>query len=297
MTLAVAIRISDFRESPERAVRSVLAHKDRISELHFIHPTYREGDELYPGWLQNDAVKLGPILVHFDATLNGANFGPQVTQVIELAPSTELCLGAFEQVKQLTKSAQIHQNHIAISTGTIFRGLVNPWYGFAVVMTVIDWIWNRTIGWNRLIQSNDIHVRFLMRKGKRAFLPEPTFSSIYPRQYGANVARTQPDSVLWLLNTHSNLKLGWWIVLFSPIWLFLTLSWVSVVSGAIFAQSLVLGSWVGSAWMVQSLMAHLICANYLQMPYAWVYHLLFPAYFAAFPFYLIYSRLYIPQRK
>jgi len=307
--IVIAIHITGFSESPISAIRGILANKSRVNEVRFIYPSYQDDKtSMYPEWSEHrKELEDANVGVYFDATLNADNLS-NGSVVVEVPPYCELKLGAFESISKEIGNANMAQTHFALSTSTKLRKF-SLLYGFLVVLTVIDWLWNRFYEHNKLVQYTDVRGRFLLRKGQRRFLPkENEFtwrlwnSQVMPKVYAGDTAILSPPPpvsgwsyIVWLLHTHKHLGMGFWIAPFSAIWGFLSISWFTMLWNAIIYRSFWLGGYATSIWAIEICISFLICGHYIRLDYKNVFYVLFPVYFMLFPFMLMYSKLTTPQ--
>lgn len=282
--ISAVIKISPFNESPKRAIQSIISNLNYVKDVHIIHPGYTAPDCMYDGWSE-DRKSLATKAVLIEADLNASNFDPECL-VVEIPPTCELKLGAFNILLEEGKCAKSHQTHLALSTRTILPGN-SLFYGFFVVLFTIDWIWNRLFEFNKLIQYNDVKGRFIIKKGKSVHFPERSFTwriwnaETIPKVYTKHASVLETSIVRTLYN---HLYLGWglWIFILFPIWIVVTLVFLSM-QGSVYAILM---------WITMSTLAFLTTKDYLVMGAGMKLFsiLAFPFYFIASPLLLVYAK-------
>lgn len=296
--LAVAIHLSAFEPDCSEAIKGILANRDQVKEVHFIYPSFEdEGTSMYRGWAKDRTeLEQSHVRIFFDAKINPENL-KEASVVIEVPPTCRLKLGAFESIREQIKTADATQTHFALATKTDIKGF-NIWLGFLVVMTVIEWLWNRVFERNKLIQYTDVRGRFLIRKANKFLLPEESLSSwriwnanVMPKVYAGDTAVLKGLDIFARLYHHRYFGMGLWLIPFLVIWGMLTLSWTTMIGTAIHYRSLWMGTYALSIWTVEVLISLAICGYYIQNRYNSLFYLLFPVYFMAFPFILVFSKL------
>lgn len=307
---AVAVTISGYAESAQRAVHGVLLNRDKVKQLHFVYPAYQSDTEsMYAEWPKDRvALEKAGIQVFFDATLDAKYFNSDTDSVIEINPYCELKSGAFATIQSTLKATSHEQTHVALATATKLNRF-SLWYGFIIVLTVIDWLWNRIGEHNKLMQYTDVVARFIVRKGQVASLPRPSVSwrlwnpHVVPKIYAGETALNCPPEseegfqyTSWLLYTHKHLGFGLWMFPFALAWFVLSSSWFGTFYSVLFTRSLVMGTYAMGTWLMEITVAWLICGHYLQLNYKNVFYVLFPFYLLAFPFFLLYCKMSTPQK-
>jgi len=297
--LAVAIHLSRLEPNCREAVQGILANRDQVKELHLVYPSFEdEKRSMYNGWLEDrEALEKSHVCVSFDAKLNPDNL-TGVGTVVEVHPTCRLKLGAFESIRQQISSANAVQTHFALATKTQVDGF-SIWYGFLVVLTVMEWLWNRVFERNKLIQYTDVRGRFLVRKANCHFLPSESLawwrvwnSNVMPKVYAGDTAVLKGCNMFARLYNHRYFGIGLWLVPFLVIWGILSLSWTSMIYAALQYRSLWVGGYALSIWAVEIMLCLLICRHYIHnSKYDTLFYVLFPVYFATFPFILVYSKL------
>jgi hypothetical protein len=304
--LSAVIRISNFGESPEPAVKSIIANKDRFKEVHFIYPSFQSEEEsMYLGW-KDDKINLGEhIRVLFHVMLHAHLLDPDCI-IVEIPPNCEMKQGAFTKIQNIMRSLDTKQNTCSLaSTNSLPQG--SFWVGFFIILNVIETIWNRLFERGKLIEYTDVKAYFLLKKGKVAYFPDSggyLFNSgTVPKVYSDGTAVLKQnfasvyEHLMWRLHNHANLKLmGLWIFPYSINYFILAISWPAILRGAIAFDNVYFASYVLLVYFVEVIFSYWIGSYYIKTPKRLVYSLLFPIYWALFPWILIYARLTVPQK-
>jgi hypothetical protein len=304
--LTVVIHITNFGESPELAVKSVIANKGLFNQLHFIYPAFQtEEESMYSNWLLIDKPNLNGVDVFFHVLEHAKNYSPE-SIIVRIPPNCEVKSGGFSSIKNAMKHANEKQSQFALSPVTVFNRF-SIWTGFFIVLMLIETFWNRIFERGKLIEYTDVKAYFVMKKGKTQFFPDERGGgwifnpTVIPKSYagGTCVLRPFDDGYLmWKLHTHTNLKLmGYWILFYIPIYFMLAISWPSVLWGAISFSNIYFASYVISVWIFEVIVSYWVGSYYISCPKRIVYSLLFPVYWFFFPYVLIYARLTVPQKS
>jgi hypothetical protein len=159
--LAGVIEISKFKESPERAVKSVLAHYKKFRELWFVSEQVTNESVLYENW-SKDLNKLREfnIEIGFATTLKECQNKIKATLCLEIPPTCsfkdkEALNQLFVRVNSMKKQKYVQRRH-AIQLKTEFDGKFSPWYMFVCLVFVLDW-------WRHVFSRFTFHTREHLR--------------------------------------------------------------------------------------------------------------------------------------
>ncbi len=298
--ISIVIHITESAESARFAVKSIINNIDLIHSVHFIHPAYdTDKTSMYKGWTE-DRISLAGTPIYFHPEMRSSDFESSI--VCEIPPFCELKKGPLKTIEKRLRHSSHSQNHCILSTVSIYEGF-SVFYGFLLVLQVIDWIWNRVFENNKLIQYTDVIARQVIRKGQKKFLPTERFSwrlwnsEVIPKIYCKESAlkfgsMSSYETLKWRLYTHKNLTFGLWIFLYFPIYITTALPWVSMT----FFGANVLVQIVVLLWIIEFILTWLVCKDYVKMRAVFVYAALFPVYWVFFPFFLIWSKLSVPKK-
>ena len=220
----------------------------------------------------------------------------------------DMTANQINKIQNMMKSVNTKQHTCSLaSTSSLPQG--SFWVGFFVILQVIESIWNRIFERGKLIEYTDVKAYFLIKKGKIAQFPEAggyLFNpGVIPKVYSDGTAVLQQQSfasvfeyLMWRLHTHANLKLlGLWIFPYFINYFILAISWPAILRGAIAFDSFYFASYVVLVYLVEIIVSYWIGTYYIKTPKRLVYSLLFPLYWALFPWVLIYARLTVPQKR
>jgi hypothetical protein len=301
MSIAAIIIISDWNESPRTAIKSVVSNRKYVKELHIVFPAFDEQreKELYQDWMKDKEILLqSDIKVQFDAVLKVEYYDDPKLLLVEIPPNCSMKLGDFELLSSRAKQCNEQQTHLGIGA-TLNLGSFSLWYGYLVILSVMEWFMN--VWFNRkLYQYTDIRARFVMTKGEFKFLPleHNILSSIWnpytmKKEYGN--ATIEPGNMSpkqltqWVLWSHQTFKFGLWILTYIPIYVFLTISWLGVISTFINFSWIITTTSV-SMWIVEFLVSYLIARNYLKVNQLVILCMFFPVYWITFPLVLVWGK-------
>jgi hypothetical protein len=288
--ISIVIKITGFSESPRRAISSILKNLDKIRDVHIIYPNYSSDDEsMYKGWKDDKKIITAAAkAVFIEPSLDSKNFDSDDI-VVEIPPNCELKSGAFSIIENEMKNAKPNQTHLGLSTVTKFSGF-SLWYGFFIVLYTIDWIWNRLFERNKLIQYTDVKARFIIKKGKVTHFPEKSIVwrfwnvDTIPKIF-TETAVIEGGNIIAVLNNHSYMTIGLWLLIYGPIWFVVSTAMLSM-PGSVYSISM---------WIFGSTLAWLTTKDYVKLTGSLFYVLAFPFYFILFPILLIYSKNTVPK--
>jgi hypothetical protein len=278
--------VFELTSSPKQLIASLIANKADVEALYIVYPDY-DGNPIYPEWARDEAV-LG-VPVYFVAT-----FDPKTVDgiIVNVPANCELKLGAFESIRQHMSRATESQTHFAL-TPHVRCETHSLFYGFLFIMQTIDWIWNRIYERNKLIQTSDVQARFVIRKGRRSFVPEPKFiwrfwnTAVIPKVQTSSAVlhlRNGWSDVVTTLKYHSHQGFGLWLIPYLSTYLVLAVTWNAFVYNGVMAPYTI------GMWLAEILVCYLICSAAFTAPRAYIYYLLFPVYWLLYPFVLIHAR-------
>lgn len=302
MSFTAVVHITGFDENPHNAIKSVIANVNEFAKLLVVFPGYDPSVPLYKDWPEdskyleehNTEIMIVPKL-SVDYV--------QSDSVMEIAPYCALRPGGIEILRRQMKETPVDVTHFALSPVTTLPDY-SPFYGFLVVMQLLNWFRSRIFERGKLYQYDDVRVRHIVQIGKVRHLPERQFVWRYWntgcafRLYGGETAiisppadRTGYDYVMWALYTNSTMCFGWWML---PFVAFL---WVPLVLPAYGLLKLNVDSiWILGVWFTEFILSLFITKHTVRMPNAAIYCFLFPVYWILFPFTLIYAKNLVPQR-
>jgi len=286
--LSVGIVINNDEESPENAIKSCINNKKYIAETRLIYPQYLGGNhpELYSGWSE-DKDKLN---IKIDAKLDVNNFAENAQIIVEIPATCVMTMGDFDNLCKQAESCSESQTQFGLSTGVETSSL---FVGYMIIAFVLEWFFNMFAMGGKLLLNRDIRARFVVSKGPFRYIPNDHSYLWYirntavRRKESGNAVIKDAD-VFSLLKNHNLFKLGFWIFPYFTIWLFLSLSWLSIfffsMNGWIF-----FGSGIGF-YVTEVLISFLIARNILQNLQL-LHCLLFPIYWTTFPLFLIVAKI------
>lgn len=274
---------------PRKIMGSIISNVKYVKDVYIVYPEY-DGKPLYQGWNEDlEALKNANVAYYFSASIVVKEFKDS-SIVVEVSSDSELKLGAFETIHQEMSRANEAQTHFALSPDMDCGAGFSPLHGFLVIMLTIDWFWNRIFERNKLIQSYDVQARFILKKGKRVFLPERSFiwrfwnSSVIPKVRTHSAVTHVGDDVLQLLGTHAHQRIGLWLFPYLAVYLVLTFSWSTMI---LYQQML---PYAIGIWVAEIAVSFMICNGRMRTANNRLYFVLFPIYWVMYPFFLIHAR-------
>lgn len=297
MKFSVVISVSSYEEDIGSVCTSVLNNKQFVKDVHIIHPTFKGNEQHNKLYL--DQLRSNGIQVKRDASYDPANFDNSDV-ILWIPPYCEMTLGDFNELQYRANTANEKQTHFGLGTTYTLPGF-SIFYGYISVMMVIQWVMN--VFWNhrKLYFFSDIRGYFLINKGNHKFIPSE-YSYLW-NIWNPNVMRKNYKNATiyheqkressysftkWLI--YHNLPFGLWILIFLPIWGFISLSFVSLVANFVFQYNwIVTVSGVGF-WILEFIISCLIGFSYSKNNFTLIYGLLFPIYWVMFPAFWLWSK-------
>ena len=302
MSFTAVVHITGFNECPENAIKSVVANVNDFSKLLIVFPGYEESNALYKDF-DADKAYLEEHDTEIQVVPKLSIDYIQSPSIVEIPAYCRFKPGGMEMVRRQIVEAPDSVTHFALSTVTSLSDF-SPFYGFLVLMEVINWIRSRILERGKLYQYNDVRIRHVVQCGKRRYLPERQFiwrlwnNGCAWRLYGGETAVMAPptnragyDYVMWALYTNTSMGLSPWLLLFLGQWLlFLLPAWGLVIKWNI--DSL----WILGVWCIEILCTAMVTQNYMKIKAGVIFSILFPVYWILFPFTLVYAKNLVPQR-
>jgi hypothetical protein len=291
------IPLSDLNESPEIAIKSILAHKKYAKDVKVVYAGYSgEDHSLYNGW-HEDKKKLN---IQVIPILDLKYFDNDTALVVEVPPFAQMYLGDFENLeKQSQESTSLTQTQFSLGT-TLTSQYSSILYGFLMIMTVMEWFINRLWYNGKFIQNTDIRCRFVVTKGVTRHIGND-YSYVWNilnrevkrKQYSNAIIDVGINNqvVNWILSKHKMFSFGLWILAYVPFYIFVSLSFSSMVLYS-WSPWIVVGAGSG-IWLFEILISFLICRSYCKIPYLLAYCIMFPLYWITFPYALLYFKFSI----
>ena len=283
MSLSIIINISN--ESPKPAIKGILNNLKLIKSVHFIYPNYQnDAESMYPEWPADLKILTDAgISVHFEPFLNASNFDASFP-IVEIHPFCLLKMGAFETIVDTMKHSKRHELHFSMRPVTSVGGGKSGWYGFFIILFMLDWICRRT-----MIHVTKIHSMFVLKKGDVQYFP-PESSGWFPCRERSNTIKEQSTDFAelqmtsdYLIPLLKNIRFfGLWLFLYVPVYFsifFPFLFFVNLATYAATCYALVCG------------IAHLTTQGSIKMKHQVLITLISPIYFILFPFLLIHAKV------
>lgn len=309
MSFTAVIRLTGFNENPHRALVSIEENKYAFSDVVIVNPFYVSDQRMYPNYVEDKAAIEAP----YDLG-NGNMRVVTVTQVeefnvahckgyyvLEIPPHCEFKRGAVELLHTQVGKSTVHQTHLGLSTSTLFQDF-SIMYGFVVICQVMSWYWTRIWERGKLYQYTDLRCTAILQRGKTRFVAPSQFSwrfwnnGCIPVMYGAEVAICKPQQrgweyVVWLLHTHTNFTWGLWLFPYSFFYIIYSLAGLGLFYYRNWDSFYML-----AVYFVEVVSTVFICQSYTNLRHIMFYALMFPLYWIAFPFILVFSKSYVPQQ-
>lgn len=282
MSLSIIISISN--ESPKPAIKGILNNLKLIKSIHFIYPNYQnDAESMYPGWSADFKVLTeAGISVHYEPFLNASNFDASFP-VVEIHPYCLLKMGAFETIVDTMKHSRRHEMHFSMQPVATLTG-VSGWYGFFIILYMLDWICRRT-----MVYATRIHSMFVLKKGDVQYFPPETSSwwqicrekSTIRGQF-TEFADLQMSSNYLIPLLKGVRFFGFWLFLYVPIYLSIFFPFLFFVN---------LATYAATCYALLCGIAHLTTQKTVRMKHQVFITLISPIYFILFPFLLIHAKV------
>lgn len=259
MSIALVLRISDDIKEADQLIASIpdvhqifVVHSERHN---FNNPRILVVPELYPKEVEAD-------------------------WLVEVPPYCALSAGTMDTINRTIAEMSLNETHFAISTTVVTSGW---WSGFLTIALMIETFWNIWFRWGKLYSYHHIRGTAMMRKGPIKFFP-PNSSGWITNWHAKRIipsknALIKPPSPDLLLHETLNLKIGWWLFIYIPLYAYALYNVsVTISSQSIFFVAIFYWAWVYLlfGWV------HLF-----HMRQSWLSFLLMPFYYIVFPFYLM----------
>lgn len=326
MSLAAIIYISEFKENPQNAVKSVLENKDRFSEIHFVFPGYVEGNALYDGWeADKNTLNEHEITIFHDHFLNKETIDTEY--IVEIPPYCFVKKAGIEKLQDAIRNCTEVETHFGLATGIKTQEGFSIWYGYLLVLSFFFAIWSH-FERNKFFQSTDVRVTAIVRKGKHKYIPSlPSMYKYIKKDQvkpliepdDASVALLEPNIsgrryIWWTIRTNPYLNMFWlrclpmikpWMVFFLFYWIASFWSCVEFIKMCLyFARIRVIEGYnpwsVASAAFLTVWVFHwitVLVASTSRYKFKWQFYITFltPLYTLTFPIVALYARLMNPK--
>jgi hypothetical protein len=243
MQVSIVIPIKE-KECSRVAVCGIINNLKSIKDVHFIYPNYQnDAESMYKEWsLDRKTIEDGGKTVHFEASLEAENFDAGCP-VVRIPPYCELKLGAFKAIEETALRASKNDMHFALvpKCNVSTTSIANV---FLIVTFMLNWI-HSLFYFSKLVQSTDILVSFVVKKGKHQFFPtEPNCgfalsSGIISRvpidSMGMLHIPSGWEGLRWVLRNHLNFKFGLWMLGFIPLYLACTFPIIFILDLSFYA--------------------------------------------------------------
>lgn len=313
----VVIRITNHEENPKKAIQSVINNAQLFKNIHIICPFY-DGNTL--PFEEYEAMRFSlsesGIKIYLCAELDANKLSDEL--VVELSPYTIIKTGGFDELTKIHKELQRTDNTTVTQFGIcptiyvpeqdVIPDLLDSilGYGFFLVTLFIDVLW-RIYYRDKYYIHTDVKATRICAMGTQKFLPKvdgfitkfwnrlqlPTSSvassMVVPlrNMRGFKFAR-------WNLNLHPKQRIGFWMVTFVLVYFWVSYPWWNFFSVFQYVHRPFFHPlWLTLYIMITSMM-YISTAYYTNIPHQFLLCMLHPIYFALYPIFWVYSKLYRP---
>lgn len=231
------LTISEFNESPELAIKSVLRNAKFFAALHIVQFGYSDSKPLYKDWASDcEALTALGLAPQWHSTLDPTKLKKQA--VIYLSGDVDVLEGAMVILYEDMIRGAGHYDHYAVSTSVNLnskehnnwrnaaRWLDIPWYGFLLVILALDTL-RYVFSFRKYHCTIDLRAQTIVTEyphyahlsGNRwwAWL---FFTRICGVKWGGKALQQKPSAstgglshVLRTIKTHNHMGFGiWWII-------------------------------------------------------------------------------------
>lgn len=196
--------------------------------------------------------------------------------IVEIPSYCTFSIATMDTIRHTIDSAQIYETHFAFSTQIDTVRPVGLAIGFTMIALMIEMIWNWLFRWNKLYAYHHIRVTAVMRKGPHAFIP-PNPSGWFANWHVRRIVPAKNTKVAdtLLLRETLNLKLGWWLFIYLPLYVpAVTSMYTIILTRNVFLLN-------GIYWAML-----FVCGYLAPIRVPWWTTLCTPFYFVAFPFFI-----------
>jgi len=322
--LTAAVRITDFRESPENAIKSVLTYPSYFTRLTIVDLAYDPETEYYEGYTDDvaDLEKLHQIQVSVCDKLRVEEIDTKY--ILHVHPQCSFKRGALDRLLDMVDKSNPQQTDFSLASGTKLDTF-SVWYGYFLFIAFWTFLWAR---WehHKMSRNVDLRLQAVITQGKHSYtqpwqLRNYLFNPhVHPRETPTDmsVAIIKPEisgfHYLWsFLHNHQYFGVSWfywipivriWMLLFTVYWfwtlgsifelskIFVALvGWLIGTPGAVASIS---GIWT-MVFLIGNVLSYMIIvvssATFYLFPFQFHLIPLFPLYVLTFPLVLAYSRL------
>ena len=282
MSFTAVIRISEFDESPTRALDSILENKSKFAKVLIITTNKTTVNKKYT-----------PLDIEQKPSLKVVDVPTGC--VFEVPPGSKFTPSTIEKTEAKIETSSFEKTVFHIPTTTTVKPTPIYWsvYGFILVSHVLQWVrqW-----WDKgMYERDDIVARLVITKGTKRVISTPNAYNVDTYIDDDSATIVAKDGLFRHIKTHRNYGLGWWVLW--TLWLSTCVffTFVVIASGTIHPRVLAIA--IRLIVVCYSCILQLLSYKYIHIPGKVVFMACFPVYLMMFPFVVFYYRLKIKQRE
>lgn len=291
------IVISKYNENPDRALNSILKHKNEFTSVYII--TYNKG-------IRYDKEKYKDLTIMIKPRFSKKNDVTREDKVIlEIPPTCSFTSATLDKIKfQINHSNPTEQTFGVRTVEVVDPTTWTSWWmhGYLVLMCVWDWF-HMKYDRLKIYRGNDIVARCVIKKCDKTFIARKYSYSRFinntcaPSVYDdtavnkLDVSKSDSYRVLRNMKTHPHYGWGLWSFYYFFFW-----CWCLILLLLSFQQNLPLFV-IACIWLLIMFTSELITNSYMKMGLKWMYSLLLPLYALTFPVVIVYARFRTPTEN
>jgi hypothetical protein len=317
------VEISEFAESCEYAIKSIVRNKARFCAVHIVHSG---ATPMYEGW-EADQRALDPLpLVWHNMTLDPARLHSEVA--VHVPPDVQALEAAFQELADATDNPHTRDTEFGVSSVLYFEDRLG-WasllaLGFLPVLLLLD-TFRYVFNMRRYHRTSDLRANFVVRTHPRRVYVAPTrwylweaFTQVHRSIYGGAACMQMVGGgnapgvsngvsfLLRTLKTHRHMGwrtlVFWWLPFVLYYATFALPWWMLFVDGqyrgyfaAFIVRNVMHPGWI-TMYTAHATVGAALAWIYIRYPQPWmwaVHALLFPVYFTLSPILYVYARFHV----
>lgn len=291
LAYAAVIKISNYRENPDRALRSILRLKAKFPIVYMVSKDA----------VKYDKDKYSELTIEQVPRFQKKKVPADIDAILLIPPHCSFTAGTLDKLEVQVRESHFVQQTFSIRTVESYNPTEwKSWwlYGLIVVMTVWDFFHMRFDRY-KIYRGNDIVMLTLTKKCGKKFVSSPYGNrllnvtcapSLYDEHAVVKSTHNDFNYILRNLKTHPHYGWGLWMFFF-----FFFYCW-NIVLTVMFVQKTLPLFVLGCIWVAMFCTIELITSPYMKLKYKYMYSMLFPLFVLMFPFVAIYARYHIPKK-
>jgi len=311
------IRISNHAENPTNAIQSVINNSSHFKKLHIVCPFYDKNVLPFENYNEvKEQLQEAGVDIILCTSLNMDKLGNELS--LEIPPYCIVKTGGFDKLAEIHKELDRTDNtsithfglcpQIYVPERNLVPDLLDGifGYGFFLVTFVMDFIW-RIWSRDKIYLHTDVQAVRICSMGRRKFLPQVTFMSRIRNTTHLPVSNVNSATFIppvnglsfsrWNLNMHPKQRFGLWMVTFCFLYIFMAFPWWNYIISVSYLQRPLFHPLFIALYIICTCTIYLASTYYMNIPNQFMLCMMHPIYFALYPLFFVYSKLYRPNPK